>query len=228
MKTRSIFLSSESDSSLPIVDFCRENDLVLVRKSLLSFGKIPFELPAANEWDVVFFASPRSVDFFISGTFSLAPNQQFACIGPETKKHLETLGYEVSFYGEQAGNPKEVAAQFKDWLGDRRALFPQSAKSNKSIESELPESQKIPLVVYDTIHDPVRFLNPFSVYVFTSPSNYRSFVAMNTLPEEAKVIAWGHSTAEVMMDDDAPVHFILDTSTYSELLEIIQKILAEN
>ncbi|WP_343635252.1 uroporphyrinogen-III synthase [Fluviicola sp.] len=185
-------------------------------------------MPPASNWEVVFFASPRSVDFFIPEDFSLTANQEIACIGPETKKHLETLGYQVSFYGEQAGNPKEIAAQFKTWLGERRALFPQSTKSNKSIESEIPGSQKISLIVYETISDPVPFLNSFSVYVFTSPSNYKSFMTLNKLPEEAKVIAWGRSTAETMMDDDAPVHFILDTSTYSELLEILQKILTEN
>lgn len=223
MKIGSIFLSSESDSSLPIVDFCRENDLLLVRKSFISFRKVPFEIPGG--WNVVFFSSPRSFDFFVSEDFKPETGQQLACIGLETKKHIEDSGYEVSFFGENAGNPNEVAMEFKTWLGDRTAIFPQSTKSNKTIESKLPVTQKIPLLVYDTIPDPVPFLNAFSVYIFTSPSNYKSFVSLNTLPEDAKVIAWGHSTAEIMMDDDAPVHFILDTSTYSELLEVLRRII---
>jgi len=173
---------------------------------------------------VIFFSSPRSFDCFVSEEFIQEPNQQFACIGLETKKHIEDKGYIVSFFGENAGRPREIAEQFRDWLGNRVALFPQSLKSNKSVEALLPESQKIPLVVYNTIEDPVQFLNPFSVYVFTSPSNYRSFISLNDIPEEAKVIAWGHATAEAMMDDDSPVHFILDTSTYSELLKILQQI----
>lgn len=226
MKTKSIFLSSESDSSLPVVDFCQENDLLLVRKSFISFQQIPFEVPV--NWQVLFFSSPRSVDFFVSGDFKLESDQQIACIGSGTKEHLEALGHVVSFYGENAGNPKEVAVQFKTWLGERTALFPQSVKSNKSIESALAEAQKISLLVYDTVADPVKFLNPFSVYIFTSPSNYRSFISMNVIPEDSKVIAWGQSTAEAMMDDDAPVHFILDTSTYSELLIVLQKILYKN
>lgn len=226
MKTRSIFLSSESDSSLPIVDFCQENDWLLVRKSLITFGKIPFEIPSG--WDVLFFSSPRSFDFFISEGFKLEAGRQIACIGLETKKHIEDSGFEISFCGKNAGNPKEVAVEFKTWLGDRTALFPQSTKSNKTIESELPEKQKIPLVVYDTIADPVAFLHPFSIYVFTSPSNYKSFVSLNKIPEDSLVISWGYSTAEAMMDDDAPVHFILDTSTYSELLTVLQKILHKN
>lgn len=223
MKIGSIFLSSESDSSLPIVDFCRENDLPLVRKSFISFRKMPVEIPGG--WDVVFFSSPRSFDFFVSQGFKPEAGQQIACIGLETKKHIEDSGYEVSFFGENAGNPNEVAIEFRTWLGDRIAVFPQSTKSNKTVESELPAAQKIPLLVYDTIPDPVPFLNAFSVYIFTSPSNYKSFVSLNNIPEDAKVIAWGRSTADVMMDDDAPVHFILDTSTYSELLEVLCKII---
>lgn len=224
MRIKSIFLSSESDSSLPIRDFCQENNISLVRKSFISFQKDPFQVPSG--WEVVFFSSPRSFDFFISEAFIPESNQQLACIGLETKKHIEDKGYVVSFFGENAGNPKEIARQFKDWLGNRVALFPQSLKSNKSIEATLPESQKIPLVVYNTIEEPVQFLNPFSVYVFTSPSNYRSFISVNLLPEDAKVIAWGHATAETMMDDDSPVHYILDTSTYSELLKILRQIIA--
>ena len=224
MRIKSIFLSSESDSSLPIRDFCLENNIPLVRKSFISFQKIPFQFPSG--WDVVFFSSPRSFDFFISEDFVLESDQQLACIGLETRNHIEEKGFTVSFFGENAGKPQEIAQQFRDWLGDRVALFPQSLKSNKSIEALIPKSQKIPLVVYNTIEDPVQFLNPFSIYVFTSPSNYRSFISLNVLPEDAKVIAWGHATAEIMMDDDSPVHFILDTSTYSELLTILQQIIA--
>ncbi len=223
MKIKSIFLSSNSDSSLPISEFCQENDILLVRESFISFQQIPFQIPGG--WEVVFFSSPRSFDFFISEDFNLESSQQIACIGLETKKHIESNGYVVSFFGENAGKPKEIASQFKDWLGNRVALFPQSAKSNKSIEAKLPQSQKIPLLVYNTIESPVLLSTPFSLYVFTSPSNYKSFISLNVLPEETKVIAWGNATAEAMMDDDAPVHFILDTSTYSELLLTLQKII---
>ncbi len=223
MKIKSIFLSSESESSLPIVDFCQKNDILILRKSFISFQQIPFEVP--DGWEVVFFASPRAFDFFISEDFRVGSNQQISCIGEETRKYIEEKGYPVSFFGENAGNPKEIAREFKTWLGNRTALFPQSLKSNKSIETELPSAQKIPLLVYDTVADPIQFLVPFSIYVFTSPSNYRSFISVNKIPEDAKVIAWGHTTAEALMDDDAPVHFILDTSTYSELLGILQKII---
>jgi uroporphyrinogen-III synthase len=223
MKIRSIFLSSNSDSSLPIVDFCNKNGILLARRSFISFQQVPFEVP--GDWEVVFFSSPRSFDFFASDDFSLESNQQIACIGSETRNHIESKGYVVSFFGENAGNPKEIANQFKEWLGLRRALFPQSTRSNKSIEAELPEAQKISLMVYETVEDPILFRTAFSIYIFTSPSNYLSFISLNSIPNEAKILAWGTTTAQVIINSGKPVDFILKTSTYSELHRILLKLL---
>lgn len=222
MKIKSIFLSSETDSSLPIRDFCNENQILLVRKSFISFQQIPFQVP--TNWDVVFFSSPRSFDFFVSENFVLKANQEIACIGSETKSHIESKNYHVSFFGENAGKPAEIANQFTDWLGDRLVLFPQSNKSNKSIEALVPDTQKIPLLVYDTIETPIVLENPFSVLVFTSPSNYKSFTSLNSIHDTSIVVAWGTTTAQRITNDGVQVDFILQTSTYSELLKILQKV----
>jgi uroporphyrinogen-III synthase len=222
MKIKSIFLSSDTDSSLPIREFCQENQILLVRKSLISFQQIPFDVP--SNWDVVFFSSPRSFDFFVSENFVPKTNQEIACIGIETKNHIESKNYHVSFFGEHAGKPAEIADQFVHWLGNRVALFPQSTKSNKSVESIIPEDQKISLVVYDTIETPIVLENEFSILAFTSPSNYKSFISLNSIPETSIVVAWGTTTAQKMTIDGVKVDFILETSTYSELLEILQKV----
>jgi uroporphyrinogen-III synthase len=223
MKIKSIFLSSNSDSSLPIVDFCNKNGILLARRSFISFQQVPFEVP--NDWEVVFFSSPRSFDFFVSDHFSLESHQQIACIGEETKNHIEFRGYVVSFFGENAGNPKEIANEFKDWLGPRRALFPQSTRSNKSIETELPETQRIPLLVYETVEDPILFREVFSIYIFTSPSNYHSFISVNSIPKEAKILAWGTTTSRAIVKSGRTVDFILKTSTYSELHRILLELI---
>lgn len=223
MKIKSIFLSSDTDSSLPIRDFCNENQIILVRKSFISFQRIPFQDP--GNWNVVFFSSPRSVDFFISENFTLEADQQIACIGAETKSHIESKGFHVFFFGENSGKPTEIANQFKDWLGNRTAVFPQSVKSNKSIEALVPDEQKIPLIVYNTIETPIRLTDSFSIFIFTSPSNYRSFTSLNPISNEAIVVAWGDTTAKAIEDNGVKVDFILQTSTYSELLQILKKLI---
>lgn len=222
MKITSIFLSSESDSSLPLVSFCEENAISILRKSLISFDSVAFELP--SEWDVVFFSSPRSFDFFVSKGIEWKTNHQIACIGNETKRHIESAGFTVSFVGENAGNPKEVAANFKEWLKNRIALFPQSTRSNKSIETALPADQRRPLIVYKTIETPVRLKETFSMYIFTSPSNYESFRAVNELPGNAIIVSWGEMTHQRIVNQGSKSDYILKTSTYSELLKILQKL----
>lgn len=222
MKITSIFLSSESDSSLPLVSFCEENAISILRKSLISFDSVAFELPSG--WDVVFFSSPRSFDFFISKGIEWNPDQQIACIGNETKRHIESAGFTVSFVGENAGSPKEVAADFKGWLNNRIALFPQSTRSNKSIETALPLNQRKPLVVYKTIETPVKLTEIFSMYIFTSPSNYESFHAVNELPDNSIIVSWGEMTDQRIVNQGSKSDYILKTSTYSELLKILQKL----
>ncbi|WP_300665385.1 uroporphyrinogen-III synthase [Fluviicola sp.] len=222
MKIRSIFLSSESDSSLPLVSFCEENAIFILRKSLISFDAVEFELP--SEWDVVFFSSPRSFDFFISKGIEWKKDQQIACIGNETKKYIEAAGFTVSFAGENAGSPKEVAADFKAWLNERIALFPQSTRSNKSIETALPPNQRKPLVVYQTIETPIRLMEAFSMYIFTSPSNYESFSSINSVPKDAIIVSWGEMTHQRIVNQGSKSDYILRTSTYSELLKILQKL----
>ncbi|MNV00406.1 uroporphyrinogen-III synthase [compost metagenome] len=222
MKITSIFLSSENDSSLPLLSYCEENKISILRKSFISFDAVEFELP--SEWDVVFFSSPRSFDFFVSKGIEWKPDQQIACIGNETKRHIESAGFTVSFAGENAGSPKEVASDFKEWLKDRIALFPQSSKSNKSIETVLPPDQRKPLVVYKTIDTPIRLSDTFSMYVFTSPSNYESFSSLNSLPASAMIVSWGEMTHQRIVNQGSKSDHILRTSTYSELLKILQKL----
>ncbi|MDR0801494.1 uroporphyrinogen-III synthase [Fluviicola sp.] len=222
MKIRNIFLSSEGDSSLPLVSFCEENGISILRKSCISFKRVAFDLP--SEWDVVFFSSPRSFDFFLSKGIDWKPGQELACIGNETRKHIESAGFQVSFTGENAGNPEEIAALFKEWLGTRIALFPQSTQSNKSIEKVLSPQQRIPLYSYQTIEIPVHLKEEFSVYVFTSPSNYDSFNMENIIPEESVVISWGEMTRQRIVNQGGKSDYVLKTATYSELLEILQEI----
>jgi uroporphyrinogen-III synthase len=223
MKITSIFLSSESNSSLPLVHFCAQNNIRLTRQSLISFQSLDFSVP--SNWDVVFFSSPRSFDFFTTKEFVLKANQTIACIGNETKKHIESKGHSVSFVGEEAGKPKEVGVAFQSWLGKRIALFPQSNKSNKSVEKAIPGSQRIPLLVYETCDSSVK-VDLCSLYVFTSPSNFNSFLLKNTISTDSKIIAWGETTDDFIVKYGYKSDYVLKTSGYEELLEIFSTLIS--
>lgn len=217
MKITSLFISSESKSSDVLVDFCSENNIQCLRKSLIGFQAVPFEV--IRPFDVVFFTSPRSFDFF-TAQFSLSRDAEIACIGEETKKHIKKAGFSVSFYGVEAGKPERVALELKAWLNDKHVLIPQSTRSNKSIEAILDVHQFTPLVVYKTILKP-QIIPEVSVYVFTSPSNVESFLQKNTISKSAQVIAWGETTNQFLLKNEIFSLKVLNQSTYLELIQFL-------
>lgn len=219
MKITSLFISSESTSSDVLVDFCNENNIQCIRKSLIGFEAVPFEVN--QPFDAVFFTSPRSFDFF-TAQFSLTHDVSIACIGEETKKHIEKSGYFVSFYGVEAGKPDNVALELKTWLEEKHLLIPQSTRSNKSIEAILDTHQFTPLVVYKTLFKP-QAIPEVSLYIFTSPSNVESFLHKNTIPTGALVIAWGETTNQSLLKYELVSLKVLNHSTYLELIHFLSK-----
>ncbi len=222
MKITSLFISSESKNSEILVEFCDKNNIRLLRKSLISFQEVPFEL--SKPFDVVFFTSPRSFDFF-SKNFMLKKDVPIACIGYGTKKHIEEYGYTVLFQGEEAGKPDKVAHEFSQWLAARIVLIPQSTISNKSIEKALNAKQIIPLVVYNTNILPL-VIESCSVYIFTSPSNAISYFEKNKLPEKAIIIAWGQTTADYLEKKKVSNIRVLNESSFTELLDVLSNLLS--
>jgi uroporphyrinogen-III synthase len=213
MKITSLFVSSTSKNSAILIDFCEKTKLSYQFSRLIDFRAVPAALE--TDWDVVFFTSPRSVDFFLK-QYSLSRDKSIACIGEATRSHLETLGHRVAFAGKDAGSPTQVAAEFSLWLSGRKVLIPQSTRSNKTIEQALPNHQSLPLVVYETQLNPCT-LPQFSVYVFTSPSNVESFLLLNTIPSDAIVVAWGETTARYLEERKQQVNHVLSTASYEEL-----------
>lgn len=217
MKITSLFISSESSSSDVLEQFCHTHHIRCIRKSFIAFEAVPFEVNVS--FDAIFFTSPRSFDYFIA-SYRLTNEVAISCIGEETKKHIEHAGFSVSFYGVEAGNPQQVAIELKSWLQSKHLLIPQSNRSNKSIEAILDFNQFTPLVVYKTCLNP-QIIPTADVYIFTSPSNVESFLSKNTIPIQSIVIAWGKTTREFLSKNEISTNYVLNSSTYLELLKLM-------
>ena len=150
---------------------------------------------------------------------------EVACIGETTAEKLRALNLPVSFVGKKAGNPVEVAEDFKTWLGKRRVLFPISSVSKESIVKVVPEDQSEKVIVYETL--PKSFqLEQLDVAIFTSPSNLESFVnAGNKIP--TKPIAWGKTTLEAMESRNIQATSTLSTSTELELISVLNRLITQ-
>lgn len=213
-----LFYSRNIEQAQKLADYCFDNQINLTAQSLIEFRSVEAQFPIGSI-NVIFFTSPRSVDFFLK-QFSIPSHCEIACIGTQTKKHLEHLGFTVSFFGQNSTDPNSVALDFSKWLGNRIVLFPISNISNRSISSVLPQNQIYEVVVYETIENPFEFSEKFDFYVFTSPSNARAFLSKNSISPFAKVLCFGTTTHNFLMkngvnseiieepSEDALIHYL--------------------
>ena len=216
MKKR-IFISKNSDDCEPLVHYCNQNKLDLTAQSLIEFEAIPFKIE--SNFDIVFFSSIRSAQFY----FEKAAKKStiiYACIGETTNSKLKKLGIDCEFVGKEAGNPKKTAEEFKNWVKNRIVFFPQSNLSLGTFSAILPENQVVKQVVYQT-NLIERKIENCQIYIFTSPSNLDAFLTINEIPDDAKVIVWGKSTENQLLIKEGRPHFVLNKSSFLELIEIL-------
>jgi uroporphyrinogen-III synthase len=190
---KAIFISKSNYDLELLPKFCSKNDISLHAESLIRFEGVFFE--NSEKFDVVFFASIRAAHFFLEQQ-SLPSSILVACIGNITARKLQELGLDVHFIGENSGIPNAVAKQFKEWLGKRMVLFPQSSISKGSISKTLPKNQVVERIVYKTVFA-CREVDACGIYIFTSPSNVQSFLSCNK-KIDGKIIAWGETTKAIL------------------------------
>ena len=167
-----IFISKNEDDLGDFGQFCEENKLTLIAKSLITFEAVDFKL--TSEFDCVFFSSIRAAIFFLEKNPVLSNKVVFACSGKETARKLSEIGITCSFIGSESGNPKKVSLDFAKWLEGRKVLFPHSNLSKFSALQNLSPSYYDTVQVYQTNSIPSPIPNCES-YVFTSPSNLFPF-----------------------------------------------------
>ena len=63
------------------------------------------------------------------------------------------------------------------------------------------------------------------IYVFSSPSNVLAFLAHNRIPAQAKVVAWGASTAQELIQQQISVTTVLNGEQQAELLTWLSKVI---
>jgi hypothetical protein len=219
MKTR-VFISKNASDCESLVHFCNQNSIELIAQSLIEFEAVPFEIE--SNYDIAFFSSIRSGQFFFKNELQKS-NVVYACIGQTTNSKLKKLGIECEFVGEEAGNPQKIAEEFKSWVKNRTVIFPQSNLSLGTFSSILPENQVINKIVYKT-NLIERKIENCQIYIFTSPSNLDAFLTINEIPDNAKVIVWGKSTENQLLIKGGQPHFVLNKSSFLELIEVLKSI----
>lgn len=214
-----IFISKTKEDSQWLQSFCDERNLTLFSESLIEFSSLDFKVP--EKTDVIFFSSKNGVRYFLEEC-ELPAGVQTACVGKETAKVLKKNNIVPEFIGDRSGDPDSVGKDFLQFVGTKKVFFPTSNQSLHTVANHIPENQKKVASIYETT--PIsKKIEDSDWYVFSSPSNVKSFLLRNKMPKTAKVIAWGNVTAHTLMDNEITVEYILETAQKEELVEYLTK-----
>ena len=214
---------SKKVAYVPLLDFLREKNIVLYDRSMIEFEPVDFKCPDLKGFDIIFFSSQRAAHFYLENC-SIPTSVQVATIGSTTSSFLRKGEINVDFEGKKSGDPKEVASEFASFIGKRKVLFPQSDRSQRSMQRELNSDQVIDLVVYSTILNPVKLAEKCQTLVFTSPSNVEAYLQKNEISNDQKVIAWGNTTKAFLEKEKINVDHTLERSSFEELTAYLRKI----
>lgn len=217
----SVFISRNLEFTQDIQKYCNLRGILLTSKSLIEFEALEFTVPK-EKYDVIFFNSPKSVEFFLK---KHVPTQQIiACMGQGTRKKLLEFNLIPEFVGNSSSNPNSVFSQFKLWVGSKKVLVPTGNLSRHLIKNFVRNEQLIFSEIYKTTHHKIR-LPFFDVYIFSSPSNLDSFFeANNSIPKNARIISWGKSTSAAIERRKLAPHFELINSSQKEIINILSKL----
>lgn len=212
-----LFISKNIQELSQLEKLAEQKGLQIIGKSFIEFQAVDFEV--TETFDIIFFSSPRSVEFFLRKKPALI-DKTLICVGPSTSQKLRSYQLEPNLTLTKSGKPKDEFSTFLRFVDNKKVLFPISNRSLKSYSQLLPENQKIEKVIYSTIN--VDHAIPDSdYYIFTSPSNYFGFKQTNRINPNAKVIAWGDSTKQAIEETGVPVDHSLKSSTLEELQEYL-------
>lgn len=212
-----VFISKNASEVESLNTFLESKNSSLVAHSFLKFS--PLNKDITQNYDVIFFGSPRAVSFF-TAQHQIPKGAEIACVGGKTAQNIEDLDFQVAFNGDKKGTIDEVARLFKEWCGDKKVLFPISTRSLKTFSSLFENQQKVELEIYETLLVGQE-IEPCDTYVFTSPSNLEGFLEMNSIPQNARVIAWGDSTKRALDQANIPVQFVLTDPTVEALIQYL-------
>ena len=183
--------------------------------ALIETVAIEYIHPLSN-FDWIFFSSRNCVKHFFAAN-PVTSNAKLAAIGPMTAKALVEFGT-VDFVGS-SNKTDEVTIQFADTVGADKVLFPISKSSLQRIQSGLSADQVTNLVCYETVLEP-RDLSVFDVYLFTSPSNVRSFAERNDFPINSLYLA-GPTTCKELLKQGVGNPISLSNWKESTMLDAI-------
>ncbi|MFM7730439.1 MAG: uroporphyrinogen-III synthase [Flavobacteriales bacterium] len=222
----SVIFVTRMSSECPWIEEFKEH--TFIAKRLIRFERVQqLEEVPKTEW--IFFASPRSVEFFLDEQRFNDHMPFLAAMGQGTAKAIHDRGFPTSYIGESS-DPKKVAEEFKKHLRPATdVLFPMAEESRRSIMKAAQGLNCIPWICYRTVESP-SLIEHCDVLIFSSASNVRSYFALNTPHSAQAIISFGPTTAQevnhLLLAVNASIrkHIVLDTITDERIALAIRQL----
>lgn len=211
-----LFISKPIDEVEALKTCCKQRGWKLIANSFLAFEPTLFSWN--GEEDIIFFSSPRAVDFF-NEQFPLPKNKTYACAGKKTKDKLAEHGLEADFIADQSGMISAMTAKFAEFAKEKRVIFPVSNLSQQSYSKHLAKRSFRFVQVYAT-HIKAAKIEDCDLYIFTSPSNIKGFLINNHLHKKP-CISWGETTTQFLNKKGFNVFKELKISSIDYLIDTL-------
>jgi hydroxymethylbilane synthase len=219
IQPKNVFISSGESDFTFFQKSLRDNGFKVHAESLIEVSAVPFKEFPKTDW--IFFNSKNAARFFFASKPEIG-NSKIAAVGIATATYIRSLGFDVSFVGEEHST-KITAKSFAKKLQKESVLFPQSKQSLQTIAANIPAEQRFVLDVYETVEKDDKLELDCEIIVFTSPSNVRAFLQKNTL-EEKKVISIGSATAFSLQGVTCAEHHVARKPSELCLLEKVYEL----
>lgn len=147
--------------------------------------------------DWIFFSSPKGAQSYLAHYFIVS--EKIAAIGEGTASVLQESGYDVHFIGESDDDPSIIGQKFNQRIkANSTVFFPLGNRSKRSVTSEVNPLQVKECITYKTIDRQQKLIENFDAILFTSPSNFHSFIQSNDIDSNTCVIAIGKTTEKAI------------------------------
>jgi uroporphyrinogen-III synthase len=193
----------------------------LINQRFIETRNIPFQIDTAP-FDWIFFSSREAVRAFFFNIESPL-NCKIGAVGKGTADALSE--YTTPLFIGESTNTSEVGQAFAEHIGDSKVLFPCSTISKQTIQSHLSPAQFENLVCYETVWIDKKIELP-TIAIFSSPSNVDGYLLSNSLEGIQKIIVYGPTTAQHILNLGFSVDIILQEINESAIIDAIKKAIA--
>ncbi|NOQ75902.1 MAG: hypothetical protein GQ574_28105 [Crocinitomix sp.] len=196
-----------------------------IRLNQVPFIKVEAVLNVAipvSDW--IFLSSPQGAQHYLKHYVIKAKN--IAALGQGTAAVLKKTRLQVAFIGEPTDDPVIIGQKFNALINSNSTVFfPLGNRSKRSVIDQIHSDQVIEQITYKTSDQQQVLSEKFDTILFTSPSNFHSFIQSNVIDSNTCIIAMGKTTEKAIRDFDSTLDVsVLASPTESALIAFLEKL----